>query len=204
MQIEVKVDVNKATAKLAGFRALIADRLTLIRALGLRILESIYRTFDESGSPSGSWPPLSPVSLRWNPKYTEAHKLLMDSGVGRSSVQVQEESNDHLAIGTPLKYMIVQNQGYSGPQSVKAYTYQRRAKARDTFAKFSTTTKRGNRTTVTRKTSSGVTFVRVNGFTRNIHIPARPFLVFRSEDPEALGAIAQNWMRHKAGEAGLA
>jgi len=77
----------------------------------------------------------------------------------------------------------VHQYGFSGSQSVKPYSYTRRQRSRDAFGKFGITNKLGRKQTVKRKTVSGIAAVSVKGFTRHIRIPARPFLIFRPEDP---------------------
>lgn len=201
MQVSVKVDASKVVVAMAGFRLGLAQRTELLKVLGAGQLASIYRTFDEGGSPAGSWPPLSPNSLRWS-KYSGGHKLLMNTGQMRNSIGVTTSGNS-VSIGTNLKRAAVHQLGYSGPQSVRAYSYTRRVKSRDSFGSSRATNKLGRQQTVRRKLSSGVTTVNVKAFTRIIHIPARPFLVFRPEDPERMRAATKAFLMQRARAAGL-
>ena len=152
-------------------------------------------------SPAGSWPPLSPVSLRWK-KYTAGHKLLIDRGILLNSINAQVRGNA-VTIGTNVRYAGVHQFGYSGPQNVKGYSYSRSVSSRDRFAKEVITNKLNRQQTVTRKTVSGVAIVTVNPFTRNINIPARPFLVFRPEDLGRIQKEAELFVAQRAKESGL-
>jgi phage gpG-like protein len=200
--VVVKVDAGKVTMALAQFRLGIEQRAELMQTLGAGQLESIYQTFAETGSPAGSWPPLSPNSLRWNRKYSSAHQLLKNSGRGINSIGATV-SGDSVSIGTNLFYMAIQQRGFNGTQNVAPYSYTRRVKSRDTFGRTQVTNKLGRKQTVRRKLSTGVTRVNVNAFTRHLHIPARPFLVFRPEDPQRISEEVSLFLVERARQAGL-
>lgn len=199
--IQVKVDANRAALAMAAFRLGVTQREELLRVIGEGQLLSIYKTFDESGSPAGSWPPLSPVSLRWR-KYSEGHKLLMDTGQMRNSIGIQVRDN-RVVIGTGLKRAAVHQFGFHGSQNVGAYSYTRHSKSRDIFSRESIINKAGRKQTVMRKVASGITQVHVNGFTRHLNIPARPFLVFRPEDPERIATEVKTYLVTRAKSVGL-
>jgi len=199
MRIVVTADASRAALGLQQFRLGLQQREQLMQVLGAGQLESIYKTSDEEGP---GWPPLSPNSLRWNKKYTGAHKLLQNSGRGRNSITSDVEG-DTVAIGTNLWYMRLQQEGFDGTQNVGAYSYTRRVSSRDAFGRLVVTNKLGRQQAVRRKLSSGVAVVSVHGFTRHITIPPRPFLVFRPEDPQRIESEVKSFIDNAAHEAGL-
>ena len=201
--IVVRVNAARVQGALAGFSAATqsARRTELMSTLGQGQLVSVYKTFAEEGSPSGSWPPLSEASKRWG-GYKDGHKLLVRSGLLRNSIRVVATDRS-ATIGTNLRYAAVHQYGYSGPQSVRSYSYTRKVKQRNASGSFGITNKLGRKQTVKRRTVSGVAFVTVRAFTRNIRIPARPFLVFRPEDPARIGEQVRLWELEQARAAGL-
>jgi phage gpG-like protein len=108
-----------------------------------------------------------------------------------------------VVVGTGLRYASVQQYGFDGDQSVKPYSYTRRQRSRDTFGNQQITNKLGRSQTVRRKLSSGIATVNVKAFTRHIRIPARPFLVFRPEDPARIQAEVEEYVKASAAQAGL-
>ncbi len=199
--IVVKVDAGKVTVALSRFALSLSGKDELLRTIGLGQLVSVRRTFRDQGSPGGSWPPLSPASLSWR-KYSAGHKLLINTGLLLNSIMYSVEGNT-VTIGTGVRYASIHQFGFDGTQSVKPYSYIRRQKSRDTVGKFSITNKAGRSQTVKRKTSSGIGTVNVRGFSRHIRIPARPFLIFRPEDPARIQSEVQTWVAASAKASGL-
>jgi phage gpG-like protein len=198
-EITVKVDASRATLSLRQFSLSLGNRSELMQAIGAGQLLSVYKTFDEQGP---GWPPLSPASLSWNKKYTAAHKLLQNTGLGRSSIRVASDANSAV-IGTNLFYMQIQQEGFTGTQNVGAYDYVRRAASRDQFQKRGIVNKLGRRQTVNRKVLSGIAAVHVRAFSRSISIPPRPFLVFRPEDPARIAGQVRAFVVECARRSGL-
>jgi phage gpG-like protein len=202
-QFALKVDGNKITIGLAQFRLGIQRKTELMRAIGAGQLVSVRRTFAEQGSPAGTWAPLSPTTLRWGgKKYTPGHKLLVLSGKMLNSVTFKA-SKDSVAIGTDMLRARVHQLGFTGTQAVSSYSYSRSSSTRDQFQSSRITNKLGRLQTVRRKASSGVAFVQVKGFTRRVHIPARPFLVFRPEDLGRIESEVLSFVKLQAQSAGL-
>lgn len=197
--IVITADATRAALGLEQFRLGIEQRQELMQVLGAGQLESVYKTFDEEGP---GWPPLSPNSLRWNKKYSAAHKLLQNTGRGRTSIGSEVDGNT-VTIGTNLFYMRIQQEGFDGTQNVGAYSYTRHVSSRDSFGRLVVTNKLGRQQTVRRKLVSGVAVVSVHGFTRHLRIPPRPFLVFRPEDPQRIESQVQSFVLQKAHDAGL-
>jgi hypothetical protein len=83
------------------------------------------------------------------------------------------------------------------------HSYTRRQRSRDSFRTERIVNKLGRNQTVKRKVSSAIGTVSVKGFTRNINIPARPFLVFRPEDPERIQKQVALYVAEQGKAAGL-
>jgi phage gpG-like protein len=198
----IKIDAGSVVLSLAAFRLGVAEKQDLLTTLAIGQRKSIYQTFSDEGSPAGSWNPLSEVSRRWR-KYTAGHKLLIDSGRLRNSIGVSSQSPDSVQIGTNVAYAAVHQLGFDGNQNVRPYQYTRSNPFGDLQGKFKITNKLGHGQTVTRNTVSGVSFVKVKGFTRHIHIPARPFMVFRPEDPTRMATETKRFLNNRAKGAGL-
>jgi len=201
MAVVVQSNVSNVTVSLNRFKLSLGARDQLMRIIGIGQLQSVRQTFRDGGSPSGSWPPLSPASLSWR-KYSAGHKLLIDTGLLLNSITFAVDGNTVL-VGTGLRYASVQQEGFDDDQSVKPYSYTRRQRSRDTFGRQQITNKLGRLQTVHRKISSGIGTVNVRAFTRHIRIPARPFLVFRPEDPARIQAEVEEYVKASAAQAGL-
>jgi phage gpG-like protein len=199
MNAVIHIDAGRAVIGLQQFRLALAERSELMKVLGAAQLESVYKTFDEEGP---GWAPLSAASLSWNKKYTAAHKLLQNTGLGRKSITVASD-NSTATLGTNLWYMRLQQEGFDGTQKVGSYSYTRHTTSRDTFGRLVITNKLGRGQTVRRKLSSGIATVTVRGFSRRITIPPRPFLVFRPEDPQRIEGEVKSFVENAARESGL-
>ena len=197
----VKTDASQVTVSLQNFALSLSGKDQLLSIIGLLMMKSVRQTFRDSGSPSGSWPPLSAASRSWR-KYSSGHKLLILSGLLLNSVNFAAQGNS-VIIGTALSYAGVHQFGFDGTQSVKPYSYVRRQQSRDVFRKEGIVNKLGRKQTVKRKISSGVATVNVRAFSRHIHIPARPYLVFRPEDPGRIQEATETWAKQSARQAGL-
>jgi phage virion morphogenesis protein len=199
--VVIKSDAENVTVSLRAFALSLSAKDQLMRIIGLGQLQSVRQTFRDSGSPAGSWAPLSDASRSWR-KYSGGHKLLIDKGLLLNSITFAAQG-DSVVIGTGLSYAGVHQYGFDGSQSVKPYSYTRSQKSRDTFSKSQITNKLGRKQTVRRKTSSGISTVNVRAFSRHIHIPARPYLVFRPEDPARIQQEVETWAAKAAKQAGL-
>lgn len=199
--IVVKSDASRISVSLEKFALSLAAKEQLLRIIGEGQILSVHQTFRDSGATAGAWPPLSPASMSWR-KYSAGHKLLINTGLLLNSIVYSVEGNS-VTIGTGVRYAGVQQFGFDGAQSVKPYSYTRRQRSRDTFASSKITNKLGRKQTVRRKTSSGIGSVNVRGFSRHIRIPARPFLVFRPEDPARIQQEVETWVAQSARQSGL-
>jgi phage gpG-like protein len=134
----VQVEQQRVVVALGRFRLGIQHNDELMRLIGAAQLVSVRRTFREQGSPAGSWAPLSPNTIRSNPKlYGAGHKLLIQKGTLLNSITFATFTGG-VRIGTNLVYARVQQEGSAdrrgaaiGPQakiegrSVKVGRYKR-------------------------------------------------------------------------------
>lgn len=201
MSVVIQSDASNVTVALGQFKLSLGAREQLMRIIGIGQLQSVRQTFREGGSPSGSWAPLSAASRSWR-RYSTGHKLLIDTGLLLNSITFAVQGSA-VVVGTGLRYAGIQQYGFDGDQSVKPYSYTRRQRSRDTYGSQRITNKLGRSQTVRRKTSSGIVTVNVRAFTRHIRIPARPFLVFRPEDPARIQAEVEEYVKASAAQAGL-
>lgn len=205
------ITVNKdgVTIGLRRLQLNLQHRDEMYRAMGAAMLVSIRRTFREQGSPSGSWVPLSPNTIARNPKkYGSGHKLLIDRGILLNSITFAVTSSG-VSIGTNVVYAAVQNFGSrdrtGGPFSpqakladravdVTAHRGTRIGKKLGT-GKVKIVGKDGNERTANKLIAGprNRSSFEVSAHTRHQNIPARPFMVFRPEDPARLGQIAKQF-----------
>jgi phage gpG-like protein len=198
MAITAVVDDKAVRIGLGELRAGISDRASMLKIVGDLMRSSIATTFREEGSPAGSWPALALSTLK-NKKYKGAHKLLVLSGLLFGSINYEEIAGETLTIGTDRKYARVQQEGSAdrrggsiGAQakiagrgvSVGSYAALRvRA-----FRQYGVDKRRGkdgkmHTVHVRAQGPDNATRYNVREHTRHQNIRARPFLVFRPEDP---------------------
>ncbi|ACO32078.1 MULTISPECIES: phage virion morphogenesis protein [Acidobacterium] len=214
----VQVQNGRVMLALSRWRLSFRENQELMGILGASMIRSIYRTFREEGSPAGSWPALSPSTIRSNPKiYTAGHKLLVISGLLRNSIK-WSASPGVVEIGTSVVYAAVQNFGSRdrsfgiGPKTLEqeAATVEVPEHSRSLIEKRSlgladTTDKNGRHRRVWRKTEGPLNArqILVRHHQRHQNIPRRPFMVLRPEDPERLRGLTRGWVLKQAQEAGL-
>jgi phage gpG-like protein len=220
MTASVQVDDSRATVALGKFRLNLAQNEELMRDLGGVMLLSIAKTFREEGSPAGSWMPLAPSTIKAYGAKAAGHKLLMMSGRLFRSIRFTA-SPGRVVIGpsADVPYAAVHQFGSAdrgsafGPRTqkmdealvdVKEHTYTRLQKALGT-GKHQMTAKSGRSYLVNRRIAGPRNQLRVHisGHSRHQNIPARPYLVFRPEDPERLQSVAEAFVVRAAQSAGL-
>jgi len=170
----------------------------------------VKRTFREEGSPAGSWVPLSPNTIKRDPKrYGAGHKLLVLSGnLSRSFHFVR--SGTGVVISNNVRYAAVQNFGSRdrstaiGPQTeaeskatvgVKAHSYARFSR------ELGVGQLRGRKRRIAGPRN--LKTVNVGAHTRHQNIPPRAFMVFRPEDPERIRRQVVAFTNEAAKKAGL-
>ncbi len=196
MPASIKVDANGVIFALRDLAGDIEDKDAMLRIIGELMRTSIAYTFKEEGSPAGSWPELAD-STKKKKGYTAGHKLLVMSGRLFGSFTYTISGNT-LTVGTDVPYARVQQEGSRdflgglvGPRSrglmaaVSAYGGHRVQK----FKRYGKDQRKGvdgkwRTVRVREQGPANATSYRVGEHTRRQNIPARPFLVFRPEDPE--------------------
>jgi phage virion morphogenesis protein len=107
----IQVDDSWAVVALGRFRLSLQQHDELLREIGMAQLVSVRRTFREQGSPANSWVPLSPNTIKRDPKrYGAGHKLLIGKGTLLNSINYAVQANG-VVIGTNLKYAAVHQFG---------------------------------------------------------------------------------------------
>ena len=108
----VQVDDGRVVLALKQFSLSLSQTGDLMQEIGKSQLLSIRRTFREGGSPAGSWVPLSPNTIKSNPKvYGPGHKLLIRSGRLLKSIGIFQEKPNEVRLGTNVKYAAVHQFG---------------------------------------------------------------------------------------------
>ncbi len=149
----------------------------LLKIAGEVMRGSVERTFRDQGSPAGSWAPLAPSTLRRG-KGGANRKMLIQSGRLKNSMTYQTSGNT-LTIGTNLNYARIQQEGgFAGRREPSA----RRKLGQQIDRHFG-----------------------VHGPLkwRRPFIPARPYLVFRPEDPQRMKDAMERYISTVASEEGL-
>jgi phage gpG-like protein len=206
----IKVDKEQVQIALGAFKADLSDRDALLRICGEVMRTSIALTFRDEGSPAGSWPELA-ESTKKRKGYTAGHKLEILSGRLFGSF-TYETSGGTLTIGTSVVYAAVQQfgsrgfmSGAAGPRTkenmsaIGAYGGLRVTKFRR-YGKEKRIGSDGKERTVRVRAQGpdkGTRF-EVGAHHRRGNIPARPFLVFRPEDPDKMVLGIDNYLRGKA------
>lgn len=224
----VQVEKDRVVVALGRLKLSLRENEELMRILGASQLQSVYKTFRDQGSPSGSWPALSPMTIRRNPrKYGPGHKLLIDTGRLRNSITVAPRPGS-VSIGTNVAYAAVHQFGSAdqagrtfGPQlradqeridgtTVKvgkhSYLRLRRRKQGDKYGIVNRYTSEGFRIKgKRRKLVSGISIkeTSVKEHARHQNIPPRPFLVFRPEDPARIRGLVVSFVNKARRDAGL-
>jgi phage gpG-like protein len=107
----IQVDDSSVVVALGKFRLSLQQHYELMREIGASQLVSVRRTFREQGSPANSWVPLSPNTIKRDPKrYGPGHKLLIGKGTLLNSITYAVQGNG-VVIGTVLKYAPVHQFG---------------------------------------------------------------------------------------------
>ena len=220
MDVFVQVDDSKALVALGRFRLSLQQNDELLNQIGASQLLSVRKTFREQGVPAHSWVPLSASTIKRDPKkYGPGHKLLIDSGRLLNSITYRVASSGSVTIGTALNYAAVHQFGSRdrgaaiGPKtkkesettvSVRPTSYYRRSAELGTGSMRKAD--KNGRMRSTRMKLQGprnAHLVHVRAHTRHQNIPARPYLVFRPEDPARIRGIVVRYVNQQAAQAGL-
>ena len=211
MAVSVFVDDAGVLVGLGEAKATVSDKNNLLMIAGNLMRASVARTFREQGSPAHSWVGLA-ESTKKKKGYTAGHRLLIMSGRLFSSI-TYIVANGILTIGTNLVYAAVHQFGSKdrkggaiGPQAriagraVGVNFHERTLVA--PFKRYGTrqiVDKRGRTRTVRVRAAgpANATHIGVREHFRFQNIPARPYLVFRPEDPDRIRAGFESYLGGK-------
>ena len=236
----ITVEKDRVVLALRKLGLSLQRREELYRAMGASMLVSIRRTFREQGSPANSWVPLSPNTVKRDPKkYGSGHKLLIDKAILLNSITFAVFSLG-VTIGTNVVYAGVQNFGSKdrtgGPYSPQArlagreaavpsfrykrereihYSMQEITRADGVKVHVPRSMRMGRHEIVNSAGKKQIVLrlfegpkqqidVKVGAHTRFQNIPARPFMIFRPEDPARLRSLAVQFANKSKADAGLA
>ncbi len=189
----ITIRQHELMISLGQLGAAVSDVPDMLRIIGAYMMGSVARTFRDEGSPSGSWPALA-ASTKKKKGYTAGHKLLIMSGRLFGSIQSQVQG-DRLTIGTNLVYAAVHQYGsrdrLGGSIGAQAKIPGRGVNVRQhfhsgRFRQFGTRTitdEFGDDENVRTRYQGPAQGMPISAHTRHQNIPARPYLVFRPEDP---------------------
>jgi phage virion morphogenesis protein len=191
----IKVRNEEVLINLDTLVSAIKDVPDMLAVIGAYMLGSVARTFRDQGSPAGVWPELA-ESTKKKKGYTAGHKLLIMSGLLFGSIKYKV-SGRSVTIGTPLKYGPVHQYGsldrMGGSIGAQAKIDGRSVHV-DDFRRMRTLQKENKK--------KGERRIRVeqkvSGHDRHQNIPARPYLVFRPEDPSNIELAVAGYVRKKA------
>jgi phage virion morphogenesis protein len=217
----IQVDSSNVRVALGKFQFSLEQRGELMNQIGLSMLVSIRRTFREQGSPAHSWMPLAPSTIKSDPKrYGPGHQLLINKGMLLNSIGISQSRPDQVIIGTNVKYAAVHQFGSRdrgsagfGPRTaqqndavvkVNSRTYDR-VQSELGKGRMTITNSRGRRQMINKLIAGprNATRVTARAHTRHQNIPARPYLVFRPEDPGRIQTLVNAYVRKAAASAGL-
>jgi phage virion morphogenesis protein len=172
----ITVNDKALQISLKNFSARISPQ-PLLNIAGEVMRGSVERTFREQGSPAGSWAPLAASTLKRG-KGGAGRKILIQSGRLKNSLTYVTSGNV-LTIGTNLKYAAIhQFGGFAGRSAPSS----RRKLGQHIDQHFG---------------------VQGPMKWRRPFIPARPYLVFRPEDPQRMQDAMERYADAVAAEEGL-
>jgi phage virion morphogenesis protein len=216
--LRVNVNSDGVAKALGQFAANTSSgkRAQLMAVIGAGQLVSVYRTFDEEGSPAGSWPRLAASTVKRMKGAASGHKLLIRSGRLRNSIRAEVTQNV-VVIGTNVKYAGVHQRGSAdrgsgaGPQAriagrdVKVDSHESHWMQRRGLRGVQIVDKNGKKRTVVKKEIGPLQRKKttVRSHSRFQNIPARPYLVFRPEDPQRIEEQVALFYVTQAKDAGL-
>lgn len=180
LSIDIKNEkINNALKKLYGKTT---NLRPVMRAIAEKIMDFTKENFRTEGSRLGEpWQQLSPATKKWRQEKGYDGKMLQVQRKLYNSISAYAD-NDSAVVGTNLAYAKVHQLGFDGDVSVKAHA--RKVASKDTY--------RGKKRKT--KTSSGIGYVKAH--TRNMSVPARPFLGLNDGDKDAIVGLIRSYL-HK-------
>jgi phage gpG-like protein len=208
MAVSVFVDDAGVLVGLGDFNATVSDKNNLMSIARGLMLASIIRTFKDEGSPAKSWVRLAASTLK-KKGYTAGHQLLRMRGHLWGSI-TSVISGGVLTIGTNIPYAAVHQFGSKdrlggsiGAQAriagrsvgVREHSFTRAFKQ---YGSKQITDKLGRSRNVRVRNTDKIVEGRVGAHERFQNIPARPYMVFRPEDPENLRSAFEAYLGGRA------
>jgi phage gpG-like protein len=194
MRVEL-TGAEAARAKAKAIAAGVRDLSVPLAAFGQKLVASVQRNFELGGRPR--WTPSRKIAgfTARHPKATRSPKTLIDRGTLKNSIQVEAVAPRLVRVGTNTAYAHVHQKGFQG--AVQIGPYLRRVQTRDVHGMYPDTVKRGKNKgkTVHRKGVIAQGFCRVGPHTRQMNIPARPFLVVQAEDERMWWQLLEDYLR---------
>ena len=199
--VTATVDDRGVLIDLAGIRAGLGDLRNLYATLGEMMEHSIQQTFKDEGSPARSWPKLALATLR-NKKHIPGSLMLHQSGRLFSNIDSWVSDTEvTIGIRDGIPYAPVQQFG-SADRSGGSVGAQARIAGRSVgivehirllklgYGRSFGKSKRGRVV----KAQGPERAVAVSSHERFQNIPARPYVVFRPEDPNRLVSAVENYV----------
>lgn len=141
------------------------DTAPLMADFGVHLESTTIERFDTQTAPDGTgWTPSKRAK-------EQGGKTLTDKGIMKSSV-TNRSGNDHVMVGSNLKYFGVHDQGYSGNVTVPEHV-------RTTSMVFG-------------RALAGPISFKVGSFTRAMQMPQRQILGLSQENKDEFGALAED------------
>lgn len=176
--IGVIFDDKRLLANLKAITRGVDDLTTPMRATGEYLTNQTRDRFDSQTAPNGApWQPLS-SNYQAHKRRNQERILTLDARL-RRSIHYRAQRRE-VAVGTNLVYGAIHQLGFNGAVTVQSFT--RRNKRNDVYASAN-----GRR----RKTASGVSFVRAHS--RNMRMPARPYIGLSEQDYNEIPRIFTRW-----------
>ncbi|MCG6552915.1 MAG: phage virion morphogenesis protein [Candidatus Magnetominusculus sp. LBB02] len=174
--IRIEITNEDIIAKLQALQRRMSDLSPLMAQIAGIMMASVEENFAQEGRPK--WAALKPSTLAARAKKGHTGLILQDSGNLAKSM-VREFGKNYAAVGTNdkddevKKYAAVHQFGFQGSVTVKAH--ERKTAVRDAKGKIAK-----------RKSS-------VSSFTKNMNIPARPFLTLTDKDVQKIIAAIEKY-----------
>ncbi len=185
--LSVSIDDRQVRELLAQLDERARDLTTPMETVGKQLLFSVQQNFAVGGRPP--WPP-SRRALR------QGGQTLVDSGRLLGSIAYRPFA-DRVEIGTNVLYGRAHQLGFFGTVTVSEHARLLTGAGFSRRLTLSTRTKSGRKQTRGRIG----TFVRVKSHTRQMRLPARPFLAVQDEDRQLAARTILDYLLSRRGGA---
>jgi phage gpG-like protein len=207
----IQIDDANVKVGLGKFRLALQEKSELMQEIGMAMLVSIRRTFREQGSPANSWMALAPSTLKKLGAKAAGKKILIDTGTLLNSIGIAQTTPESVIIVTNVKYAAVHQFGSRDRGSIGLGPRTKEQAAatvnvqQHSFARLTRSLGKGrlgNRVMNIRGPRNQIRGT-VSAHARHQNIPARPYLVFRPEDPQRIRNLVNGYIQRAQSAAGL-